>query len=819
MTHWVDPSPWYLLLIAVLNLALGVYIFLRNPQGTMNRSFAFFASSLSLWTAALAFGRLYPAYYVPALQLAFAAGSLSAMGVVMFVKALPVPYISETHRSLWVFGAGASVLSVLSFSPWVVSGTRLETYGVQALYGPLHPLFALYLLTCFAYVSRILWEKYRAATGLTKIQIRYVFFAFVVPGLLVTTSNAIVPFLLKTSAYSRYGPAFSLLMLAVIAHAIIRHRLMDTRIVIRQGAVYLAAFAAAGAILVFLLVASHVVFPEEGWFTALEILLALVVAVLFHPLKSRIQLTFDRYLYREPYNYQRIIRETSRALSNTIELPLILECVGAVIRDVFKPEWTAILLLEEGESDFERVWSAGVCGVSQALGLQSAVISRAAASRALIFRDELASVDGGVNALDEMTRLNADVVAPLLEEGRLFGLILAGPKRSGSPYFSDDADLLQTLAHQSAVAIRNAQTHQRVLQVNEELQKTLATIESGVVAVGSRGRISVFNKAAEQLTGRSAESLRGRGIEHLPPLLGRLIEDMLADGQSHSQVEIALPDPAGQMVPLMCTISPLRSPQGALVGAVAVFTDLSRLKELERERRRAERLASLEAIASGMVHEIRNPLVSIKAFTQLLPSRFDDPEFRQNCARVVGREINRMEDLLDRFRMLSTASHQTMEAVDVLVPLDDTLSLIQPQLEGRRITLRRVTTGPYRPVLGNASQLEQLFLNLCLNALEAMDSGGELTIRVADLSQGGGSTLLLEVSDTGCGIPEDMTEQIFNPFVTTKAHGTGLGLAICRAIADAHKAILRARNHTGRSGCTFTVEFPVPSATPSGVPA
>ena len=179
----------------------------------MNRSFAFFASSLSLWTAALAFGRLYPAYYVPALQLAFAAGSLSAMGVVMFVDALPVPYISETRRSLWVFGAGAGVLSVLSFSPWVVAGVRLETHGMQALYGPLHPLFALYLLACFAYVSRVLRAKHRAATGLTKIQIRYVFFAFVVPGLLVTTSNAIVPFLLKTSAYSRYGPAFSLLML------------------------------------------------------------------------------------------------------------------------------------------------------------------------------------------------------------------------------------------------------------------------------------------------------------------------------------------------------------------------------------------------------------------------------------------------------------------------------------------------------------------------------------------------------------------------------------------------------------------------------
>jgi signal transduction histidine kinase len=227
----------------------------------------------------------------------------------------------------------------------------------------------------------------------------------------------------------------------------------------------------------------------------------------------------------------------------------------------------------------------------------------------------------------------------------------------------------------------------------------------------------------------------------------------------------------------------------------------------------------MEAIASGMVHEIRNPLVAIKTFTQLLPSRFDDAGFRDNFSRVAGREIARVDELLDRFRLLSSASRQPMEPVDVTVPLGDTLQLLEPRLEERRVALRRVGESSPRPVLGNASQLEQLFLNLCLNALEAMDPGGELTVRVADLSEGGGSTLLVEVSDTGSGIPDDMIEQIFNPFVTTKDHGTGLGLAICRAITDAHRAILRARNNTGRPGCTFTVEFPVPVAKPAKVPA
>jgi signal transduction histidine kinase len=155
--------------------------------------------------------------------------------------------------------------------------------------------------------------------------------------------------------------------------------------------------------------------------------------------------------------------------------------------------------------------------------------------------------------------------------------------------------------------------------------------------------------------------------------------------------------------------------------------------------------------------------------------------------------------------------------VDVSVPLRDTLETLHAQLEDRQIRLRQVGDGAHGSVLGNASQLQQLFLNLCLNAIQAMEPGGELTVRVADLSEGGGRTLIVEVADTGPGIPEDLLATVFDPFVTTKPHGTGLGLAICRGIADAHHARLAGRNNVGRSGCTFTVEFPVPSARPTHV--
>jgi PAS domain S-box-containing protein len=812
---------WPLLsLVAGLNLTIGIYVFRQQPRSLSHQSFGLLALAMSLWTLCLLTGSyiLSPLALGPK-RLSFAAGALIPLGVLSWSTTFPVKSQVRPKTLLWVLVPLALLFFGLSLTPWIVVATIPIDSDVKIIYGPVHPFFAAYAISGLLASLCIVFMKYRRSTGLLRLQLRHVLLALTIPGMLIVTTNVLVPLLVGTSTLGKYGPIFSLLMLGTIAHAIIRHRLMDIRVVIKQGVVYLSAFVIAGAVFVLLLVGSNLAFPDEQWFSPLEIVLALGVAVLFHPLKTRIQRAFDRYLYREPYDYQRIIRETSRALSNTIELPAILDCAGGVIRDILKPEWTAVYLLDEDEAQLERFWMAGEDTAPEIVSLSSPLAERTAASRVLVFRDELAGKEEVAEALLDMTRLNADVAAPLLEEGRLFGLIVLGPKRSGSPYFTDDADLLQTLAHQSAVAIRNAQTHQRVVQVNEKLQKTLATIQSGVVAVGGRGRITVFNKAAEQFTGQPAEALRGRGVEQLPPVLARLIEATLNDGQSRSQVEIALPDQGGQMVPLMCTTSPLRSPQGALVGAVAVFSDLSRVKELEHERRRAERLASMEAIASGMVHEIRNPLVAIKTFTQLLPSRFDDAGFRDNFSRIAGREIARMDDLLDRFRMLSSAARQPMEAVDVTVPLGETLELLQPRLEERRIALRRVGEGTPRPVLGNASQLEQLFLNLCLNALEAMDPGGELTVRVADLFEGGGSTLLVEVSDTGGGIPDDIIEQIFNPFVTTKAHGTGLGLAICRAIADAHRAILRARNHVGRPGCTFTVEFPVPVAKPARVTA
>jgi signal transduction histidine kinase len=135
----------------------------------------------------------------------------------------------------------------------------------------------------------------------------------------------------------------------------------------------------------------------------------------------------------------------------------------------------------------------------------------------------------------------------------------------------------------------------------------------------------------------------------------------------------------------------------------------------------------------------------------------------------------------------------------------------------RRLSQRHLGEVAHRRVLGNPSQMQLLSLNLCLNAIQAMELGGELNVYLANLSDGSGSTLIVDVVDSGAGIPGKRLATIFDPFVTAKPHGTGRGLAICRGLADAHHARLVARNNAGRPGCTFTVEFPVLAGRPTRI--
>jgi signal transduction histidine kinase len=266
--------------------------------------------------------------------------------------------------------------------------------------------------------------------------------------------------------------------------------------------------------------------------------------------------------------------------------------------------------------------------------------------------------------------------------------------------------------------------------------------------------------------------------------------------------------------PVICTTSPLRDPGGTPLGAVAVFSDLTPLKELERQRRRAERLAYFEVLASAIAHEIKNPLVAIKAFAQLVPRRRDNEAFLENFGRVVTREIARMERLVERLRTLSRPANRPHHPVDVRMPVREVLELLQPSFEQKRIAVTVALGDEPAVVSGDDSELGELFMNLLMNAQEATPLDGRLTIDLTTTP----TRVTITIADTGPGIPDELLERIFEPFVTTKQQGSGLGLAICMGIAEAHDAKLRVANQV-TGGAVFTVELPVAVPSTAGAPA
>ncbi|MBI4562091.1 MAG: GAF domain-containing protein [Candidatus Rokubacteria bacterium] len=738
------------------------------------------------------------------------------MALLALLTVFPTGSKFRLRLDLGFFGVVGALFASLSFTPLIGSSVSLSPAGIQPIHGPLYPLFAVYISSCFASGFFKFIRQYRRSSGLAKLQLRYLILGLVVPGTLATTTNVLIPLLFGTSRFSKYGPLFSLIVIAMIGHAIIRHRLMDIRVVIRKGVVYIAAFVAAGAILAGLIVGSNRLLPAAQLGMGRDVALGLVVALLFAPLKGRIQRIFDRYLYRETYDYQRTLREASRRMVTTLDLRSLLFYLCEVIGRTARPEMVGIYIRDPDGLEYRLATMQSLMGnegtgtlppVPATSGLPALLVKR----RVPLVRDDLggSSPDSQTSAaLEDLRRLGAEVVLPILEETRLTGFLAVGAKRSGDPYFTEDLDLLSTLASQAAIAIKNAQLYREVVLVNEYVDNILKTMESGVVAGSVERKVTLFNPAAERMTGLTAASIRSAPIAQLPPGLSALLEATLADGQPRLQVETTLSDGAGRATPVICSTSPLRSTPGDLLGAVLVFSDLTRLKELEREKLRAERLASFGALASGIAHDIKNPLVAIKTFAQLLPKKFAEENFREDFAKIAVREIGRIEGLVERLGDLSRPSEDPLRQLDLQEPIEAKLELLRPQLEDKRIAVRRLYPAAPSPVVGDPARLEQLFMNLFLNALEAMEPGGELTIRLESLGDPGLVTVRVQISDTGPGIPDPLLGKIFDPFVTTRPRGSGLGLAICRAIADAHRATIRAENSPGGRGATVIIEFP-----------
>lgn len=812
-----------LFLTAAANVLLGLAVWLKNPSGRVNRYFGFLSLTLASWTLSNGFVSTYAAtpWGIIAARAAFVSASLIPLSFFLFVSVFPSPYPLVSRRSKLILFVVSSTTFFLSLTPLIAQSTTSVNGRLQVTYGPLHPFFAAYLVGGLIYSLYLLARKRRSASAIEKLQIRYVFLGIFLTALGGTVTNLLIPLVFRSSRFSPYGPVFSLVMIALFAHSIVRYRAMNVRLVIRKSATYIASVAIAAAIFVSFAWLASVFFATQTQDLPLwtELILAFSIALLFQPLKRAIQAWADRYVFREAYDYQRTLREISRAMGTMLNLESLVYYACNAIRKIVRPEFVAVYTLDTSGNLYKplvarRDLHADLTHQEDAIAATAAIPSLLAYDKRPLLLDELRKLPELPSADKveaELAALHAELVLPIVHEDRVTGFFLLGPKLSGDPFFAEDIDLLTTLSVQAAITIQNAQLYSQVVLVNEYIENILETIESAVIAVSGDGIVTLFNSAAGRLTGLDPKQIKAGSMQALPTTLAAPLSLTLRDGAPRTQVETTIEGRAGRRTPVLCSTSPLSDREQNILGAVAVFSDLTLLKRLEAEKQQAERLASIGALASGIAHEIKNPLVAIKTFAELLPDRFTEEDFRNDFLKVVIGEIDRIDDLVARLRGLATRPTRPLTPLDLRGPIEDTLALLRGQLERGQLTISVEIEQNLPLVAGDPAQLKQLFLNLLVNALEATQPGGSIALRALESHVSDARTVLVEVIDSGSGISEALINQIFEPFVTSKPRGSGLGLSICRGIADAHRATIRARNNDPGPGATLSIEFPVAS--------
>jgi len=715
-------------------------------------------------------------------------------------RPLPLPVVL-------IFLPGIAFAILALATRLIIYDVELAPEGLSRKTGTGYLLFVLYFLAVWLSALVMLIIKWRRATGAVRSHLRYFTVSMLLTGAGGIASNLLFPSITGRSTYSWIGPYFVLIFLVIVGHAIIRHHFMELRLVIHRGITLTVAVVISLLPVVIVLavfwprLSDHL---EPGEFFAL-LLAIIAVTLLVPPTRDVAGKLLDKYVYRTHANFQRTVREASRALTRVLELKVILSFVSRVFVVSIGSEGAVVYLRTKARFLRATTEKSNDRAHLDNPDVAPKIITDAATeSRDLIIADELVRrsvTDASLHA--ELTQLNWALVLPLLSEDTVIGFIALGPKLSGDPFYPQDLDLLMTLANQAGIAIKNAQLYTQVVLANEYIENIVRTIESGVVAVDEAGHIAMFNRAAEQLTGLSAAQVQDQSVDVLPSSLGALLKSTVADGRERTEPEIQLQVDSVTR-PVICTTSPLREPSGAVLGAVAVFSDLTPFKQLESERRRAERLAYFEVLASSLAHEIKNPLVAIKTFAQLIPRRHKDEQFVEEFSRIVTREIGRMGRLVERLRALSRPSDRPKVPLDLREPLAQAVEFLRPAFDEKRIALGTAFGGEPRTVVGDPSELEQLFINLLMNAHEATPPGGRVSV---ELTVSGEATVV-HVADSGPGIPPELLEHVFDPFITSKPRGSGLGLTISAGIAAAHRAKLQASNPPG-GGALFTVEFPL----------
>jgi signal transduction histidine kinase len=806
--HW----RWIaLLVLGLLLLAIAMYGRRSAATGAVNRQFAIQTLVVTWWVIGIA--GIHSAHATEAWgRWTFAAAALMPAGFLGFAEVFPTrdrPLPRLVSRPIYL---GSSVLAAVALAtPWIAHDFVVQAGVLTRSPGPLMGMFSTFFLSSAAVIFAVLLQKWRRARGLARAQLRLYYLGLLLFCVGAITTNLVFPYVSDDSRYSTLGPCFVLVFLAFVAHGIIRYRFMNVRLVVHN---WLTISLASVVSLLPLVFAARLFPPTRGlpattsWLSSMVPLL--VAGLASPPLWIATRFLLHRYVYRGDADFRTLITEASdqlaRVLSPRETAAVITRAVVAAVR----PEGVAIYF-NDGVSDRPlRIHSHQTEGFGTPETLPTSVTQELQGVR-LLASFQSVPADAGHAPSDGVSAILDEnhwaLIIPLNVEDQMIGAIAIGGKLAGDPYYLEDIRLLQVLGTQAAVAFKNGQLYERILLANQHIANIVETVQSGIVVAYDRDSVKIMNEAALRLLGftQPLELCAVLSLDEIPQPLACLLIQTLELGTSTRTGDLVVPRKDGVAMHVMCSTAPLRRADGLVVGVVAALSDLSTVRELEVERGRAERLNYFETLAAGLAHEIANPIAPIKLMTQLLPARHHDETFIRDFTRTVTREISRMQKLVERLHSLSRPARRERTPIDLRAILQDAVDVMQSLFSERGISLSVSLCDEPLTVHGDASELQELFLNLLTNGMEATSPTGNVTVEALRDSD----AAVARVADTGSGIPLDICDRIFEPFVSSKQRGSGLGLAICRGIVKRHQGSINAEN-TER-GALFSIRIPLAS--------
>jgi two-component system NtrC family sensor kinase len=820
-------------MIGLIYLVIGFYVLFRRWGAQRATHFYLFCLVSFAWYALKYTGKLDGLDQV-VFWANVLAESLQPALFLHFALSFPEERLKKVSRRLLlplVYAPGAALLGLWLWAIRFWQATELLKHSLDQL-------GTAYVAVYYVFAALLFLRSYaRADSPLLRQQLKWVTRGTLLAVLPFTLFYA-APFLLdlRTPWLLTNLAGLSLVFLPLtFSWAIVRYRLMDTDLIFKRGVAYtLATGLLLGGyfgIVALISVLVHNAMPEavREWGLVIAIL---ATAAIFDPLKRRIQGWVDRAFDRHRYDYRKALVEFGRGLSSQTDLKALLDSIVEQLPRTLLVARVAVFLVEEGKLRLaaQHGLPAEASSRSEQAGLDLGFLDfdRARDHSHIFFENAQAAMhlpeaQQRTAALLDLNYYLPCRVAQVQPDqrqatNRTIAVIGLGRTLGGDFLSSEDIELLESLASYIGIALQNASLYTRLEEKIVEFERLkefneniVESINVGILAVDLEDRIESWNTQMEAMYAMSRGEALGQALGAVfPPDFVEALDSVRNDPGVHHLYKFPLTTRAGEQRTANIAVAPLLSRDFVTVGRIILVDDITERVTLESQLAQADKLSSIGLLAAGVAHEINTPLAVISSYAQMLSKQLKADERLGPVLDKITQQSFRAAEIANGLLNFSRTSTTEFRETNLNQVIRDTLSLLEHQFKTAKIQVDLELTDDLPPIHGNAGKLQQVFLNLLLNAKEAMPGGGNL--RVATLANGHVEAV---VADSGSGIAPEHLKRIYDPFFTTKTmprpgdkRGTGLGLSVTYGIIQEHAGKIRVESAVG-SGTTFHIEFPL----------